>query len=241
MNRFLRGFFSILILFSLAFFLWQGSFSFSFGQPKTMTVTGTGKVKMTPEVARFTTGVQKFGTSVDEALGQEKTTTAAIISALKGSGIKEEDIKTSWFNIWPQTSDLWEGNVRRQQITGYSVSNNIEVKVREINRVSEILGKVIGAGANNVSGVSFGADDPKEQEAEAREKAIADAREKAQKMAEASGRKLGRITSITEGTLPVVAYPAYRMEGGGGAGGGPTVEPGSLEISQTVTVVFSLR
>lgn len=235
--KFFKGILAGLIILFLAFLAWQGNFSFNFGQTKTLTVTGTGRVIMKPEVGRFTAGVQKYGNTVTEAMDQERQATAAILSALKDSGVKEEDIKTNYFSVWPQLSDYYEDTVRKQKITGYSVSNSVEVKVREVERVSDILGKAIAAGANNISGLSFGADEPKEEEAQAREKAIADAQEKAVKMAKAAGRRLGKIVSVTEGYLPY-APVSY---GAGGGGGGPSIESGGVEVTQTVTVVFELR
>lgn len=228
----------LILLLLLGVVIWQGEVSLSLGKEKTLTVTGVGKIKMKPEAARFTAGVQKFAADINEAMSQEKQATKAIIDTLKEAGIKEEDIKTTNFSVWPQTSDYYENNVRRTQISGYSVYNNIEVKITMVDRVSEILGKVIAAGANNVSGVSFGADDPTEQEALAREKAIQDAQEKAQKMAQAAGRKLGKIISLAESYS---SYMPYKMDGGGGGGGGPAIETGGLEVAQTVTVVFALN
>jgi uncharacterized protein YggE len=226
-----------LLVLILGFAIWQGGLTFSFGRERIITVTGTGKVKMKPEVVRFTAGVQKFSENIDDALAQEKTATTAIVTVLKESGVKEEDIKTAYFSVWPQTSDYYENNLRRTKISGYQVSNTVEVKLGDINRISEILRKVIGAGANNVSGLSFGADNPTEQEFQAREKAIQDARQKAEKMARIAGKRLGPVVSITESYSP---SPAYKLEGAGG-GGGPTIESGGLEVTQTVTVVFSLR
>lgn len=236
-----KGILAVATLSLLAFFVYQGNFSFSFGQGKTLTVVGTGKVTMKPEVARFTAGVQKFSDSVSEAMKQENQTTKAIINALRGSGIKEEDIQTSYFSVWPQMSDYYEEGIRKNKISGYSVSNNVAVKIRDIDRVSDIIAKVIDAGANNISGVSFGADEPKEQESEARDKAVADAREKAQKMAQSSGRKLGKIISVSEGNVIQPVSSGYRMMDGAGGGGGPAIEAGSVEVAQTVTVVFELR
>lgn len=229
---------SLALLLAVLFYLSsRGSLTFLLGKEKTITVTGSGRVKMKPEVARFTAGVQKFSENIDDALAQEKKATSAIVTVLKESGIKEEDVKTAYFSVWPQTSDYYEDNVRRTKISGYSVSNTVEVKLSDINRVSEILRKVITAGANNVSGLSFGADNPIEQENLAREKAIQNAKEKAEKIAKVAGKKLGPIISISESYSP---YPAYKLEGAGG-GGGPAIEPGGLEVTQTVTTVFSLR
>lgn len=239
-KKFIGGVLIGLLVLIVALIVWKGNLSFSFGREKTITVTGTGKVNMKPEVARFTAGVQKFGSTVSEAMSEEEKATKNIVEILKGSGVKDEDIRTAYFSVWPQTSDTYDSSgVKKTQITGYSVSNSVDVKVRNVDQASNLLGKVISAGANNISGLTFGADDPKEQEAEARQKAVDDAREKAEKMAQAAGRKLGKIISISEGNIPAV--PVYKLEGGGGGGGGPAVETGGLEISQTVTVIFELR
>lgn len=228
-----------LLILVVGFIAWQGSLSFSLGKQKTITVTGTGKVKMKPEVARFTAGVQKYGSTIKEAVDQEKEATKNVIETLKGAGIEDSDIKTAYYSIWPQTSDIWENNIRKVQITGYSVSNSVEVKIRNVDQVSSLLAQVIASGANNISGVSFGADEPKEQEAQARELAIKDATQKAEEMAKAAGKKLGSVISITEGYTPYVST-SY-SGGGGGGGGAPAIESGGLEVAQTVTAVFVLK
>lgn len=229
-----------LIVLGGSYFFFNKGFSLSLGNKKTITVIGIGKVKIKPEVARFTAGVQEYSSTIDGAVNQEKKVTRAIIEALKEAGVKDEDIKTAYYSIWPQTSETWEGTIKRIQITGYGASNNVEVKVKNVEAVSSLLGKVIAAGANSVFGLNFGADEPKRQEEEAREKAIEEAKEKAEKMVTVLGRKLGKVISVTEGySLPPVSY--YSGDKGGAGGGGSAIETGGLEVIQTVTVVFELK
>lgn len=238
-NKFVKGALIGFFLLTIAFIAWKGNLSIVVGKEERISVLGTGKVVMSPRVARFTAGVTITSGSVSEAMNQEKQITKNIISSLKDSGVADKDIRTTNFSVWPQTSDYYEENIRKTKITGYSVSNNVEVKVREIERVSDILGKVIATGANNVYGLSFGADEPEEQEKEARDKAVEEARQKAEGLARAASRRLGKIVSISEGNIPYTFN--YSAADGRGGGGGPAVETGSLEVSQTVTVVFELR
>jgi uncharacterized protein YggE len=160
--------------------------------------------------------------------------------AMGEEGVAEEDIQTQFFNIYPQYNYA-EGAA--PTITGYVVSNQVQVKVRDLDTVSEVLDAAIAAGGDavRVNGISFTVEDPESFLSDARREAVADARAKAEVLAEAAGVELGDAISINESTNfgGDIYYPAadVRQEAMGGA---TPVNPGEQELHVNVAVVFSI-
>ena len=130
-------------------------------------------------------------------------------------------------------------------IVGYTISQNVTVKVRNFANIGDIMSGVTERGVNDLSGLSFVVHDRAEIENEARAKAIAEAKKKAQDLAKAGNFRLGRILSIQEGSQPYYAYNrALEVSGKGGADmalPAPAIEPGSEEITQNVTITYEIR
>jgi uncharacterized protein len=120
------------------------------------------------------------------------------------------------------------------------VTNTLNVTVRELAKLGEVLSSSTAAGANSVWGVDFRIDKPEPLVAQARDKAVADALEKAKRLAEVSGTKLGRLVAIEEsgrgGPMPVGAMFSARE-----AKASVPIEAGSLEVSADVVVRFALE
>ena len=205
-------------------------------EPEGIRVTGSGKVTATPDIARVRLGVETFDRDVETAVAENNRRADAIIEALKALGIEEKDIQTTSFSISPQRDFRGEPPY---PIVGFTVRNVIAVKVREIESVGTALQKAIDAGANNVEGVAFDVDDPTPLRAEARTKAIEDAKSRAEALAEAAGVRVGKAVRITE--LSVSIPPVFRggFDEAVGAVEVP-VQPGELEISVTVEVLFEI-
>jgi hypothetical protein len=159
-------------------------------------VTGDGSVSVRPSYAQLRTGVTTRSKTVKEGVNVSSKLMGAIIAALKASGITEKDIQTAHFSIQP----VYESQEPRTgpKLSGYNISNRVNVTVREIDKVGDVLDAVVAAGATDVGSVSFSIADESEALNEARKIAIADARRKAEVYAKASGVQLGGVVSITE-------------------------------------------
>ena len=204
--------------------------------PETVSVSGTGRVELVPDRASFTVGVQTMAPTVAGALQENSARAAAIIAALKRLGATDREIRTSQVSIYPQQ----EQQGRVPKVVGYQVSNSITVTREDPAAVGKFLQAAVDAGANTVSGVSFGVSDPARGRDAALQSAVADARAKAEVLARAAGRTLGRVIAIAEGGgVRPPAPMAYEMKAMRTAE--VPVEPGSEERSFTVSVVFELR
>lgn len=204
----------------------------------TFSVSGEGKVTMIPDIAVVNVGVTAQSANVSQVQQQLNKKMNAISDAIKKLGVDSKDIQTSNYNISP-TYDYSGGS---QRVTGYQANSNLTIKVRKIDNANGVIDAATANGANQVSGITFDVDDKTKAENQAREQAVADAKSKAETAARAAGFALGRIINYSEGggaaPRPVMLDKAISMAGGGA----PTqVEPGSSELSVTVTLSYEIN
>jgi uncharacterized protein YggE len=243
---------AVIIFFVLLFVYskWGPAVPFSvLSQPKgePMIVSGQGKSTAIPDVAVVSAGVEDRGASLSRVQESVNKKSQDLVDSLKGLGINEEDIKTTSYNIYPQT----DYDRDPPAVSGYQVSISYMVKVKEIEKVNDVLTTVTSAGANVVGGVSFELSDESRETAmqEAREDAVETAKKNAESLAKASGVTLGRIINISETQTGGFPRPMYAQdlklaaEGMGGAENAtrPDVQPGTTEIDITVSLSYELR
>ena len=158
---------------------------------------------------------------------------------MKQLGIADEDVQTSNYLIAPK----FNYNEGKQSLEGYTVTQNLNVKIRKLSKVGEVLSKSTQAGANQVNGPTFTIDDPKDLQFEARKKALADANEKARDIAQALGVRIIRVVTFSEASSSQV--PMYYRDMGGSmpspAGVAPDIQSGTLDVSSRVSVTFEVR
>lgn len=168
-------------------------------------VSGLGSISVAPDLANLDLGVETRAADVSEANSRASAAMDAIIEALKARGVRDEDIQTSRFSVYPRYNWVEEevDGVRtgREVLTGYHVRNNAMVKLRDLDTVGEVIAEVVTAGGDDVriNGINFTLEDPKPLMADLREMAVADARAKAEHLAELSDVAVGRLIYISEG------------------------------------------
>lgn len=209
--------------------------------PRTITVVGEGKTSIKPDVARVNIGVEVMKPTVQEASAENKATVEAVLATLEAAGVESRDIQTSGYSVyverWGAEGPLPEDDLR------YRVSNNVNVKVRDLESVGKLLDAAIEAGANNIYGVEFALDDPSEAQSQARAKAVENAKAKAEELAGLAGVELGQIVSLSEvigasGGFYTGMLASSSFMGGGG--GGTPVSPGELEITYQIQTVYAI-
>jgi uncharacterized protein YggE len=204
--------------------------------PHAITVSGTGKITATPTIAITTVGVVTEKNDVASAQAENTTRMNALIAAVDALGIPKADVQTSQYQLYPKYSyDQKNGS----QITGYSVSQSVTIKIRDLAKISAVLAKVGEVGVNQVSGIQFTFDDPKILQEQVREKAVADAKEKATKLAVQLGVTLGRVIGFSEnGNNAPMPLFAYAKESAAPA---PDIQPGALDIASNIDITFELQ
>jgi uncharacterized protein YggE len=207
---------------------------------RTITVNGQGKASAPPDMAAIQTGVVTHGVTAIEALSENNQIMSRIMDILIGHKIAEKDVQTSILNVTPEYKHDERGRVE-DKIIGYSVRNQVQVRVRNLNDLGQVIDALVLAGSNQVSGIRFGIDDPAEVINQAREKAIADARGRAELYARSAGVRVGKILAIseqaTEWPRAQGAYRMYDME----AVSSVPVATGEQEYSVTIQMILTLE
>jgi len=205
----------------------------------TIVVDGTGRVSVEPDVADLRLGVSVARPTVDAARAVAAETMDAILAAVADAGVDRRDVRTTLLSVQPRY-DYREN--RQPVLTGYELANVVEVTVRELARLGNVVDGTLRAGATSMDGLSFRVADPAPAEREARLRAMAAARARADVLAEAAGLAIVGVPDIVEGGLaapPEPRYKAARMMVSEDAS--TPVEAGSLEISVSVTVTYRAR
>lgn len=206
-----------------------------------VSFSGQGKVVAKPDIALVNVSILTEATTSKKAQDDATAKSKAVTDFLNKQGIEENDIKTTGYNIYPQYTYPPYG---RSQITGYQVNHTLEIKIRDLAKVSSILDGLVTAGANQVNQLSFQVDNPEKLKAEARTKAIAEAKTKAKELQKQIGVKLGRIVNFSENStgeiMPMYDY-AYGKGGMGGGSSGPSVPAGENEIVINVSLTYQIK
>lgn len=227
-----------------------------------LTVSAEGRSMRQPDLAVFSAGVTTQGKTAGEALSQNSAAMTRVIAALKRAGIAERDIQTSNLSINPIYSDpnrdaMMVARTSGQpyvppppelqvpRIIGYNASNQVSVRQRRLGDYGRVIDTLVSAGANQVNGPMFQLDEQDAALDEARMEAMKKARQRAELYARAAGLRVLRIVSISEsggyyGPPPVVFARAASAEMSAPPPPPAPVQPGELQLTANVTVLFEL-
>jgi hypothetical protein len=206
--------------------------------PRTINVNGTGQVVLTPDIAYISIGVHTDSKDAAEAVSENNVLTQTVIDALLAQDIESKDIRTSNFSVYPQQQYGPNGELLG---TTFVVDNTVVVTVRDLGTIGELLDAAVGAGANNIYGVSFDVTNKEAAQEEARTKAVQNAQAMAAQLAEAAGVTLGAIQTISAYSSAPVPY--YDVKGYGGVGAEAASVPisaGQLTISADVSIIYEI-
>jgi uncharacterized protein YggE len=206
--------------------------------PPAISVTGEANVSVAPDQAQIDGGVTSDAKTAREASDANNAAMGKVLLALKGAGIEEKDYQTSRLSLQPQFATPSKVAERGPGIVSFRASNRVTVKVRDVTKVAGIIDALVGAGANDIGGISFTVTRASKHLDEAREKAIADARRKAEIYAKAAGVTLGEPISISEEGAPV---PIFRGKVAAPMAAGAPVAQGEETLSVTVSVSWAIK
>ena len=202
-----------------------------------ITVQGTGTVTIKPDLATLSVGVTTQASKAAQAQSAASAAMTKVIAAIKKLGIADADLVTQSVSLNP-TYDYSNGASPR--LTGYSATQSLSVKVRDLTKVGDVIDAAVAAGANQVGGVSFSVADPAAATEQARKAAVADAKKRAETLAQAAGVTLGSPISITETSAPTPTPIYYGTDAAGAPAVKTPVEVGTTDVTVQVQVVYSI-
>lgn len=212
----------------------------------TITVSETGEIYTSPDLVLVNFSVVVEAKTVGQALSQNASKMNAIIEFMKEEGIEEKDLKTVGLNLypryeWPERTQFVSGE---RVLVGYEARQSLEVKIRDLEKISAIIEGGTVAGANEVGNLQFIVDQQEEFKKQARQEAIAKAKAKAEELAEQLGVKLVRITNFQESSF--APYYSYGLKeeaamGMGGSDFSPQIQTGESKIEVQVFLTYEIN
>jgi hypothetical protein len=210
---------------------------------RSISVTGQGEASGPPDQAQISAGVQTRAETVVQAARENQAAIERIMEALKKQNIDQQDIQTANYSIWPE-QDHDPRQASQVRITGFRVSNVVNVTVDDIEKVGDVLAAVTNAGANSIHGVQFSVEDSAALEQRAREAAMVDARAKAESLATLAEVELGEVLTISTSAGPGYPVPMMArrgMETADMAAAAPGISPGQQSVSVQIHATFAIR
>ena len=205
---------------------------------RTVTVSASGEVAATPDTARVSSGVTTEAESARKALSANSQAMKALIAGLKDAGIEAKDIQTSSFHVEPRYTNPREGEAA--VINGYRVVNQVEIIVRKIDKLGDVLDQMVTLGANQMNGLNFEVSQAETLKDEARKTAMGNALRRAKLLAAAGGADVGEVISISEEVSAPPQPFQYKMARTAMPESVP-VEQGTEMLEARVTVTWALK
>jgi hypothetical protein len=221
-------------------------------QKNVITVSGDGEIYIKPDLGLISFTVLNDAKTVEAAMAENTTKMNAVIAAIKGQGVKDEDIKTTNFNITPKyeypktpvSSYYYPSN--NGVLVGYTVSQSLQVKIRDLAKTGILISKATDAGANTVGNLTFVVDKEDEAKNAARDQAIDKAKAKAKQLADKLGVSLLKVVSFSEnGYYPTYDYMNYKSsiasEAAGMGGSTADIQTGQNLVTSTVSITYEIN
>ena len=213
-------------------------------QQQGIWVNGSGEVQVEPDIFNLSLGIVSQEDTLNAAQAAAAAAMEKVLATLKDNGIADKDIQTSRFNVRQVTQ--WNRETEKNEITGFEVSNMVNVKVREIDDAGTVIDAVVAAGGDltRINSMGFTIDDDSEYRELARELAGDDARAKAEQLAKLAGVKLGQATYVTENSYsPPVIMRSYAEAAPVliDAGATTSIVPGELTVTVTVQIAYAIE
>lgn len=208
----------------------------------TLNLSAYGETRVAPDLATITLGVTTEAPTAQAAMQRNAVSMTTVMAALRRQGIAERDVQTSGLNLNPQ--QVYAEN-QPPRITGYQASNTVTVTVNDLARLGPTVDAVVAGGSNQINGVGFGLKDPARAEDAARREAVQALRAKADLYAQASGHRVRRLVSLSEGTsfssppppMPYARMAAMSQE----ADAKTSVSAGELRVRVDVSATYELE
>lgn len=202
-----------------------------------LSISAQAEARRVPDIASLSTGVVTQAADANAAMRANATQMAQVVAAIRKAGIAERDVQTSGVNLYPQYQ---HHNERAPTITGYQASNTVNITVRDIGKLGQVMDALVAAGANQINGPSFDVEDKESAYDEARRSAVETAQGRAEMYAKTLGMRVRRIVSISEGggghprPMPMMAMArAEKMAD-------TSISPGESSLSVNLDIVFEL-
>ena len=206
---------------------------------RTISISATGHAYAEPDIASINTGVITEAEIAKDALAANTEAMTKVIETLKAAGLESRDIQTTDFSIQPKYQ--YNQDNSPPKLVGYTVSNQVSIRVRDLKKLGAILDAVVQSGSNQINGIQFDVSSAPALRDTARKQAVENARKLAALYAEAAGVKLGPILKIEETTSIVGPQVNYRVQAASADSAPVPIAGGQQAIEAQVNIVWALQ
>jgi uncharacterized protein len=205
-----------------------------------LDISATGEVTRVPDIAIISAGVVSRSTTATGALQDSADRTQRVLAALKRAGVEDRDIQTSSVNL---NAEYRYPENQPPQLTGYTATNSVTIRFRDIRNSGKILDALVSQGANQINGPNLTIDKPEAALDEARAKAVVIGRARAELYARALGMRVVRVVSVNESggyAVPPPAPPPMVMQAAESRAF-TRIEPGEQKLQVNLAMTFELQ
>ena len=223
------------------------------GSENGIYVVGEGSIKVKPDIAVVNLGIQVERRTASRARKEASENMQQLMDAIQVVEVEDKDIQTSYFNIsprydWIEEKDENGRKISRQVLVGYTVSNNVNVTIRNLDNVSKVIDSAAEASGDTIriNNVYFRVENTEEHEAELRELAYMDALVKAKHFSSMAAVELGEVIMISEVNMSVAPVMSRNRMALGQtmefAGDYSTpISPGETDLNSRISVFFQIK
>jgi uncharacterized protein YggE len=210
-------------------------------RPRTISVSGQGEIQAEPDRALVTLGIEARKPKMEEARSEVQKTVDAVLKLTRDLKIDQKYVRATRVNIQPEYN--WDANAKERNLIGYFVSRQIEVDLRDLDKLGQLMEKSFDLGVNQVGDPRLDSSKRRDLEREALAKAVADAKLNAEAVAKAAGARIGAPRTISASSgfvpppMPMMKVQAMRAEA---ADAGGSYQSGQMGFNGTVQVEYDL-
>jgi len=203
-----------------------------------VAVDGEASISVSPDFATLNLAVEARHAELDRARDEVVTVTRRVIDRLRTSGIADDDLRSTDLSIRPDYR--WNDDERRQELLGYVVQRSIVVRLKDLDKLGDVMEGAVDAGVNQVQPPLLGSSDERELRRRALAAATRDARANATQIAATLDATLGPVRRIIASGVSMPEPPFARAMMSEAADAGGTYSTGQIEIEARVTAEFDL-
>lgn len=207
-------------------------------EPSVIHVTGYAQQEVAPDTAYVTIGMETTGEDAQQARTQNNEVMSQVTTAMKSMGIAPENLKTMGFYMSPNYDS------KSRKIVSYTVTNNLQIKVSDLDMIPRIIAKAANLNANSIQGIRFTNEKTEQIKDNLVKQAIINGRRQAEAAAQGAGMSLGKVKEISiSGRSPSYenGYAGAALRMSAKAADYAPVEAGTNTLSETVTMTFYLQ
>jgi uncharacterized protein YggE len=211
-------------------------------RPRTVAVSGQGEIQAEPDLAHVTLGIESRKPKLDEARAEVSRTVDAVLKLTRDLKIDQKLVRATRISVQPEYN--WDNTARERNLIGYYVSRQIEIELRDLEKLGQLLERATDLGVNQMGDPRLDSSKRRDLERQALVKAVEDARANAEVVAKAAGAQLGAARTISANSgyvpVPVQARAKVMMAAAEASDAASSYQSGQMTFTGNVQIEYDL-